>query len=427
MSDPFAPFAPWQPTPAPPRPAGPGVVVIVLAAVIGALLVTGGVTVAVKTSSSSVAATASATTTTTSPGSDGSAPELTSPSTTPTQPATSAPATTRPGIAPVSPVTVAPVIAPPVTAQRLNLAPSVIAAMVNPAVVDIDTKLAYQHAIAAGTGMVLTANGVVLTNNHVIDGATSIGAVSIGSGRSYTAHVLGVDPTADVALIQLDGASGLKTITTSSTAVNLGDPVVAIGNAGGVGGSPSVTSGFVQALNQSIIANDPAAGSSEQLDGLIETSASLQPGDSGGPLLNGSGQVVGIDTVAVSATATSGMVSFAIPIEQAMAIARQIQGGQASATVHLGLPPFLGVQATSGGGRSGALVNSVLAGGPAAGVGLVAGSVIVAINGQTIDSATTLSAVLRQYRPGNLVTLNWVTPAGAGRSARVTLGTGPAD
>jgi S1-C subfamily serine protease len=433
MTDSFAPFTPWRPSPPPPRPKGPPAVVIALAAVITVIFLAGGVTLAVRATepSSSSSKVASGRSTTTSPGSTSGPSSANGRGPASTVAPGSAPSTARPGtVSPVSPLTVPPVSTPPVAAQRSNLAPSAVAAIVNPAVVDIDTRLAYQHAIAAGTGMVLTANGVVLTNNHVIDGATSIDAVSIGNGRTYSAHVLGVDPSADIAVIQLDGASGLRTITTSTSPVSPGDPVVAIGNAGGLGGIPSVTTGTVQAVDQSIIASDPASGNSEQLDGLIETNASLQPGDSGGPLVNAAGQIIGMDTAAAVPAPTAATVSFAIPIDQALAIAHQIQAGQASSTIHLGLPPFLGVQVGPGsgaGGRSGAVVAAVVAGGPAAAAGVTAGAVIVAINGKTVDSGPTLMTVLRQYAPGATVNLTWVTPAGVTRNARVTLATGPAD
>ncbi len=204
--------------------------------------------------------------------------------------------------------------------------------------------------------------------------------------------------------------------------------MVAIGNAGGLGGVPTVTSGSVRATGQSIIASDPAAGTSEQLSGLIETDATLQPGDSGGPLANASGQVIGMNTAA-SVNQASGSVSFAIPIAVALGIAHQIQAGQASGTIKLGLPAFLGVQVVgaSNGARSGALVGTVIAGGPAAAVGMVAGSLIVGVSGQTVDSPATLSTVLRQFRPGDMVTVNWIAPAGATRNGRATLATGPAD
>jgi S1-C subfamily serine protease len=184
----------------------------------------------------------------------------------------------------------------------------------------------------------------------------------------------------------------------------------------------------VVATDQSIVASDPAAGTSEQLDGLIETNANLQPGDSGGPLINGSGQVIGMDTAA-SVSSGSANVSFAIPIGPALAIAHQIEAGQAGNGVLLGLPPFLGVQVTAGslGGRSGAVVAAILPGGPASGAGVAVGSLITAINGLGIDSPATLSRTLRQYHPGDGVTLSWLDKGGAPHTVRVTLGTGPAD
>lgn len=305
-----------------------------------------------------------------------------------------------------------------------------ISALVDRDVVDIDTRLAYQHAIAAGTGMILTPNGIVLTNNHVIDGATTIGAVSVANGRSYPATVLGVDPTADVALIQLQGASNLPTVTISSQYPQPGDPVVALGNAGGSGGTPTVTSGTVLALDQSIIAADPGQGTSEQLNGLIETSASLQPGDSGGPLVGGTGQIIGMDTAASQPNQSSGTVSFAIPIQEAMTIVQQIEAGQASDTVYLGLPAFLGVSASTGTGprgQVGALVSQIVSGGPAAKAGIIPGDLIVAVGGTSIDSSEALSSALRQYRPGEIVGVSWLDPLGAGHHAVVTLAVGPAD
>ncbi len=209
-----------------------------------------------------------------------------------------------------------------------------------------------------------------------------------------------------------------------------GAAVVAIGNAGGVGGTPSVTAGTVEAINQAIVANDPAEGTSEQLEGLIETNATLQPGDSGGPLVDGTGQVIGMDTAASVANGSAGSVSFAIPIGAALGFAREIRLGQVSSTVHLGLPPFLGVQVTEGagaGGRTGALVTGLVDGGPAAGAGVTVGSLIVSVNGQPVATAAALAPVLRQFVPGDAVTVGWIDRAGVRHSAGVVLGTGPAD
>ncbi len=438
MSNPFSPFTnsprartsdPWQPAGSRSRAAGPSTAIVTLAVVIGVILLTAGVDVAVKATSSSTAAGHSSSVSGTANRGRSSTTE---PPTT-IAPPTSTPPTTRPSgvspVSPLSPLTVPPVTTPPVLAHPLGQPATAIAAMVNPAVVDVDTRLSYQHAIAAGTGMVLTPNGVVLTNNHVIAGATTIGAVAIGNGKSYPAHVLGVDPSADVAVLQLEGASGLATILSNSNPVSPGDAVVAIGNAGGIGGAPSVTTGIVEAVDQSIVANDPSAGISERLDGLIETTALLEPGDSGGPLVNGVGQVIGMNTAAAVASGTSTTVSFAIPIGSALAIASQVAAGRAGGGVYLGLPPFLGVQVTTGtlAGRSGVTVTAVVAGGPAATAGIAAGALLTAMDGQLIDSQVALARVLRQFHPGDSVTINYLDRFAAGHTVRLALGTGPAD
>lgn len=330
---------------------------------------------------------------------------------------------------PVSPLTVKPVTTVPVAAQPLNLSPATIANRVDPAVVDVDTRLSYQNAIAAGTGMVLSSDGVILTNNHVVVGATTIAAVSIADGRDYAARVIGVDPSADVAVLQLIGASDLPTVPIATSSASSGAGVVAIGNAGGTGGAPSVTAGTVLATDQSIVANDPAEGTSERLEGLLATSASLQPGDSGGPLINGAGQVIGMDTAASEASGSTPTVSFAIPIAQALDIAHQIESGLATDGIYLGLPPFLGVQVTNGtiGHQTGAQVIAVVPGGPAAAAGIVSRDLIVTLNGEDIDSPATLSTVLRRFVPGSSVSVTWLDAGGISRSAEVTLGTGPAD
>ena len=209
-----------------------------------------------------------------------------------------------------------------------------IAAQTDPGLVDVVSTLGYQQAQAAGTGLVLTSSGEVLTNNHVIDGATSITVTDIGNGHSYQAKVVGYDQTKDVAVLQLQGASGLQTVNlgnSSTTAV--GQKVVALGNAGGKGGTPSVATGKITGLNASITASDEGSGTSEQLSGLINHNAPIQPGDSGGPLVNTAGQVIGIDTAGSSSSSpyqtaqTTATAAFAIPINEALAIADQIEAG----------------------------------------------------------------------------------------------------
>ena len=192
----------------------------------------------------------------------------------------------------------------PRSAVQTKLNIPAIAAKVDPATVDITSILSTEDAEAEGTGMILTSNGEVLTNNHVIAGATTITAQVDGKGQKFTVKVLGADPTDDVALVLLEGASGLPHVTTAnSSAVKVGDPVVAIGNALGLGGTPTVTSGIISALGRSITASDEGATTSEHLKGLLQTDAPINPGNSGGPLVNAAGQVIGMDTAAATGSA----------------------------------------------------------------------------------------------------------------------------
>jgi S1-C subfamily serine protease len=326
--------------------------------------------------------------------------------------------------------------------------------------VDVNTLLGFQGAQAAGTGVVLTANGEVLTNNHVVEGATKIQVTDIGNGRTYQANVVGYDVTQDIAVLQLQGATGLTTATTgNSSQVAIGNPVVGIGNAGGVGGAPSVASGIVTALDQSITATDKSASSAEQLTGLIQVNANIQAGDSGGPLVNTAGQVVGIDTAASTSYQFSGRggagggsqgnpgnggpapaaQGFAIPINQALSVAHQIESGSASATVHIGGTALLGVSVINpsalgaGGGIggqgatsfSGAVVEQALATGPAAHAGLAAGDTIISLGGQPVDSPSALTNLLSQHHPGDNVAVTWLDQAQQQHTATVQLATGP--
>ncbi len=301
-------------------------------------------------------------------------------------------------------------------------------------IVDIDTVLAYEGAEAAGTGMVLTADGEILTNNHVVAGATSITVTIVSSGERYQASVVGVDVTDDVAVLQLSGASELATANlSSSTNLAVGDAVTGVGNAGGTGGTPSASPGVVTALDQTITTQAEGSAAGETLHGLIETNADIQAGDSGGPLFDANDQVVGIDTAAEEGGYTT--AGYAIPIASALSIAQQIENGQASANVVIGNPAFLGVQVSSStGGRyrysqaagSGALISGVVSGTPAANAGLVAGDTITAIDGTSITDPSDLTSALAGHTPGQQITVTWVNGSGAARSTAVTLATGPA-
>jgi len=317
------------------------------------------------------------------------------------------------------------------------LTTSEIAAQTDPGIVDIYTTLGFQQARAAGTGMVLTSSGEVLTNNHVINGATSIRARDIGNGRTYQAKVVGYDHGHDIAIIQLQGASGLKTVTLGdSHSASPGQKVVALGNALGKGGTPAIATGHIASLGASITASDEGAGTSEQLTGLIHHNAGIQPGDSGGPLVNTAGQVIGINTAADSGTHVQSQQTqaFAIPINQAVSIARQIEAGASSATVHIGPTGLLGVQimparsAAANGmqANAGAIVAGVVPNTPADGAGLAQGDVIVSVNGQRVSSPETLQSALGQHHPGDSVTIGWADSSGQTQSATVVLATGPA-
>jgi S1-C subfamily serine protease len=315
------------------------------------------------------------------------------------------------------------------TTRTVSTSGSATAAMVDPAVVDVTSTLSYQNATAAGTGIVLTSSGEVLTNNHVVQGATSISVTDIGNGRTYQATVVGYDASDDLAVLQLSGASGLKTAAIgNSSKLSVGDAVTAIGNAGGVGGTPSVSTGTVTALNQSITASDGNGSSSEQLTSLIQTDAQLAAGDSGGPLVNSSGQVVGIDTAgSTSFRMNSGAsAGFAIPINKAVTIASQIEAGQGSATVHIGPTAFLGVEVQSSSvGSASPVVAGVVPGSPAAAAGIGAGDVITAVAGQSVTSNTALTNILAGHHPGDKVSVGWTDQSGQQHTATLQLATGP--
>ena len=322
-----------------------------------------------------------------------------------------------------------------------------VAAKVEPALAIINVTLGYQNLQAAGTGKVLTSNGEILTNNHVISGATQISVTDVGNNRTYTASVVGYDAAEDMAVLQLQNASALATVQIGSSAKTaVGDQVTAIGNAGGTG-TPTAASGSVTALNQSITAGDDATGSSEQLHGLLQVDADIQPGDSGGPLVNSSGQVIGMDTAGSASssrfqqTATQG---FALPIDTLVPLAQQIEAGKASTAVHIGATAFLGVEVSSGNsagggsgdggggsgnggtGVNGAPVAGVINGSPAAQTSLTQGDVITSVGGQTVSSPAALSTIMATHRPGDKVAVMWTDTSGTQHSASLVLASGPA-
>ena len=182
--------------------------------------------------------------------------------------------------------------------------------------------LGYQDAAAAGTGMVVSSGGLVLTNNHVVAGSTQISVTIASTGETYTAKVVGTDATHDVALLQLQGASGLDTITIDQDDTeNAGDAVTAIGNAHG-GGVLMAADGTITKLDSTVTTAAEGAAQGETLDGVIQIAAQVVSGDSGGALLDADGEVIGMTTAASSGTAD--ITGFAIPIESALTLAQQM-------------------------------------------------------------------------------------------------------
>jgi S1-C subfamily serine protease len=306
-----------------------------------------------------------------------------------------------------------------------------IASEVGPGLVDIDTTLSYEGEEAEGTGMVLTSKGEILTNNHVIEDASSIRVVDVGNGKTYGANVVGYDRTADVAVLQLEHASDLQTVRLgNSSSVRKGQGVVGVGNAGGAGGTPSFVGGSVTALDQSISASDAGNGTSEELTGLIETNADIQPGDSGGPLVNSSGKVIGMDTAASAGFSFeqggfSTTQGFSIPIDTALKIAGEITADDSSSTVHVGPTAFLGVNVTSPSVGFGAEIVSVVSGSPASQAGLAEGDTITSLGGHSVSSPNSLTTIIEGAKPGVSVPLVYVDPSGAKQTVTVHLASGP--
>lgn len=324
------------------------------------------------------------------------------------------------------------------TGGSSTLTTAQIASQTNPGLVDVISTLGYQHGTAEGTGMVLTSKGEVLTNNHVVAGATSITVRDIGNGRTYTANVVGYSDGNDVAVLRLVGASGLATVKIgNSVSAAVGQNVVALGNADGRDSTPSVATGRITGLGDSVAAQDEGAGTVEHLTGMIRTDADIQPGDSGGPLLNAQGDVIGMDTAASSGnsggfgtTAATTTTAFSIPINRAIAIANEIESGQTSATVHIGASAFLGIEVASSDGQSGqagsgAPVAGVVSGTAAAAAGISGGDTIQSVGGRQVVSGSDLQSVMQRHHPGDKVSITWSDEFGQTHTATVTLTAGP--
>jgi S1-C subfamily serine protease len=312
-----------------------------------------------------------------------------------------------------------------------NLDATAIAAKVNPAIVDINTTTGSSQA--AGTGMIISSSGEVLTNNHVIDGSSSIQVTVLSDGRTYPARAVGYDPAADIAVIQMEGATGLPTVSfASSSSLAVGQSVIAIGNALGSGGTPRATAGSITALDQTITASE-GGSKSEQLNGMVQSDATIWPGDSGGPLVNASAQVVAMITAgeAQGFRSTSSNVAYAIPSDTILTVVNEIRAGQSSPDIFYGQVGYIGVAARTLDPRiaaqlglsvsSGALVESAVPGGAAANAGIGRLSVITKVGGSTIATIDDLGTAVRSHKPGEKVSVTWVDQSGT-HTTTVTLG-----
>ncbi|WP_019145259.1 S1C family serine protease, partial [Aeromicrobium massiliense] len=273
----------------------------------------------------------------------------------------------------------------------------------------------------AGTGMVLTSDGLVLTNHHVVEGATEVSVEIASTGRTYAADVLGYDDEADVAVLRLDDASGLDTVTTDTAeAVRAGDAVVGVGNAGGTG-EATASPGTVTATDRTIDVGDESTGTTSTLSGLIEVDADIVAGDSGGPLYDDDGEVVGMDTAASSGSAD--VTGYAVPIATALEVVDQVLAGDESGGVSVGADAFLGVQLQDTG--TGPVVVGTVDGSAAQDAGVSAGSTITALGGTAVTDAESLSTAVAAHDPGDAVSLRWTGADGASHQASVTLREGP--
>ncbi|MEV0673053.1 S1C family serine protease [Mycobacterium sp. NPDC050441] len=318
------------------------------------------------------------------------------------------------------------VIAPIAPAGAAPGDPETVAAQVEPSVARIDTVVDYQQAYGIGTGIVLSPNGEVLTNYHVVQGANSISA-TVG-GQRFPADLVGYDRQNDIAVLQLHGAAGLPPAPIGdSAALAPGHPVVALGNAGGTGSPLTHEVGTVSAFNRTVNAEDELTGTSDEINGLFEFAAPVRAGDSGGPVVNDAGQVVGMTTAAsVNFRMGPGGKGFAIPINDAMAIAGQIRARTPSGSVHIGPPTLLGVGVRTAQRQSGGvIVQDVIAGGPADAAGLIPGDVLTNIDSTPLDSARTLTLVLDRHYPGDVIGLTWLDQGGQQRTGKATLAAGP--
>lgn len=287
--------------------------------------------------------------------------------------------------------------------------------------VEISTTLDYGHGEAAGTGIVVRSDGLVVTNHHVVEGATAITVTDVASGQQYDAEVLGYDAARDVAVLRLAGASGLTPAAPDPGGVGLGAAVTAVGDAGGDGGSLTAAPGTVTDLHHPITVQDELTGAESHLRNLVEVSSDVVPGDSGGALLDAGGQVVGMNVAA--SRGGSEVSGYVIPIGRVLRVAQQIENGDDSGSVVIGGTAFLGVSLSTQDSRP--VLAGVVQGSPAAGLGLASGDTITALDHTSITTADGVRRAVAAHEPGDTVTVHWTDANGAAHRGSVTLANGP--
>ena len=284
--------------------------------------------------------------------------------------------------------------------------------------VRVVSTMKYAGAKAAGTGMVLTSDGEVVTNHHVVEGSTSIKVKVMSTGKTYVATVVGTDAKDDVAVLRLAGASGLSTVTPDTDGIAVGDAVTAVGDANGTVSHLTAATGRVLALQQSITTRSEGTATGERLTGLTQISSDVVSGDSGGATYDAAGKVVGMTTAASSGS--SDVVGYAVPIAKVLRIAGDLESHVTSARYDYTAPAFLGV----GLGRTGTTVQGVFRGTPAARAGITAGDRITAVGSTKVTTSTGLRAVIAALSPGDSVRVTWSDAQGSSHTATVTLATG---
>lgn len=290
-------------------------------------------------------------------------------------------------------------------------------------VVQISTVVDFDAGEAAGTGIVIGASAagggaLVVTNHHVVEGATSIEVTDPVTGETAEAEVLGFDAVKDVAVLRVDSTT-LTVVSTDSSGVDVGDPVVAVGDAGGDGGTLTAAEGTVTALRQQIdITEDD--GSVATLRRLIEVDSDIIPGDSGGALLEEDGDMVGMNVAASSGS--SQIDGYVIPMRRVLKVVDKVLAGDDD-PVTLGYSAFLGVGLSTSGGA--ATVGNLVTDGPAADAGIDAGSTITTFDGTPVKSSAHLRRLIQQHLPGEQVTVSWTDAQGGGHDATLTLERAP--